>query len=191
MIDMRTHCMAQDEAPNVSVCALHSSFMSSTTCAWAFVVCEDTNIHDRFLRDEVYRESQLIMGWTEQVQSVRLNCKKRTIHIISLQRNREDTKDNGISPWTSQSKSEPMKLRSDFRAAVSMKIVFTRVKRKKLKSPLLQNNRRDGIPLETHRGGTSLNGIGIELIRFVLNELFVTVGFVCSWWWSTVTDGCV
>ena len=31
--------MAQDEPPNVSVCALHSIFMSSMMCAWAFVVC--------------------------------------------------------------------------------------------------------------------------------------------------------
>ena len=111
--------------PNVSVCALHSSFMSSTMCAWAFVVWEDTNFHDRFLRDPVYRESQLTIGWTEQVQSVRLNCKKRTIHIISLQRNRGDTKDDGISPRTSQSKSKLVKLRSDFRAAVSMKNRFS------------------------------------------------------------------
>ena len=29
-----------------------------------------TDIHDRFLRDPVYRESQLAIGWTEQVQRV-------------------------------------------------------------------------------------------------------------------------
>ena len=34
-----SHCMAQDEPPNVSVCALHSFFTSSMMCAWAFVVC--------------------------------------------------------------------------------------------------------------------------------------------------------
>ena len=28
-----SHCMAQDEPPNVSVCALHSTFMSSMMCA--------------------------------------------------------------------------------------------------------------------------------------------------------------
>ena len=27
------------------------------------------------------------------------NLQKKTIHIVSLQREREDTKDNGISPW--------------------------------------------------------------------------------------------
>ena len=34
-----SHCLAQDEPLNVSVCARHSFFMSSMMCAWAFVVC--------------------------------------------------------------------------------------------------------------------------------------------------------
>ena len=34
-----SHHMAQDEPPNVSVCALHSIFMPSMMCAWAFVGC--------------------------------------------------------------------------------------------------------------------------------------------------------
>ena len=28
--------------------------------------CKKVGIHDRFLRDPVYRESQLAIGWTEQ-----------------------------------------------------------------------------------------------------------------------------
>ena len=45
-------------------------------------------------------------------------------------------------------------------------------------------------PLQAHRGGTSLNGIGNELVRIFLSDLlFVTVGFVYSRWRSTVTDG--
>ena len=56
-------------------------------------------------------------------------------------------------------------------------------------SLFLQNNTRYGIPLQAHRGGTSLNGIGNERIRFFLSDLlFVTVGFVYSRWRSTVTD---
>ena len=58
-----------------------------------------TGIHDKFPRDQVYRESQLAIGWTEQ------KCKEmdefaeehHTYHL-SLQRNSKDTKDNGISP---------------------------------------------------------------------------------------------
>ena len=37
----------------------------------------------------------------------------------------------------------------------------------KLKSLFLQNNPGDGILLQAHRGGTSLNGIGSKLIRNV------------------------
>ena len=45
-----------------------------------------------------------------------MNLQKKTIHvIISLQRKRKDTKDNGILLWTA-GKNWPMKLRSDFRA---------------------------------------------------------------------------
>ena len=32
LITCISHCMAQDEPPNVSVCALHSIFMSSMMC---------------------------------------------------------------------------------------------------------------------------------------------------------------
>ena len=33
-----------------------------------------------------------------------MNLQKKRIHVISLQRKRKDTKDHGISPWTSQAK---------------------------------------------------------------------------------------
>ena len=45
------------------------------------------------------------------------------------------------------------------------KIVYTASQVNKLKSLFLHNNTGDGIPLQAHRGGTSLNGIGNELIR--------------------------
>ena len=46
-----------------------------------------------------------------------MNLQKKTIHIVSLQRKRKDTKDNGILPLNKAGKNWPMKLR----AAVSMK----------------------------------------------------------------------
>ena len=49
-------------------------------------------------------------------------------------------------------KNGPVRLRSDFRAASTPRVRRT-------------NNTGDGIPLQAHRGGTSLNGIGSELIR--------------------------
>ena len=58
-----------------------------------------TGIHDRFLRDPVHRESQLAIGWTEQkCKEWDEFAKEKTSHIISLQRKRKDTKDNGILP---------------------------------------------------------------------------------------------
>ena len=55
-----------------------------------------TGIHDRFLRDLVYPESQLAIGWTEQ------ECKEwdelaqedHTYHFTPEEK--KDTKDNGI-----------------------------------------------------------------------------------------------
>ena len=51
-----------------------------------------TGIYDRFLRDTLYRESQL------QSAKSGMNLHKKIIHVNSLQRQGEDTKDNGISP---------------------------------------------------------------------------------------------
>ena len=46
------------------------------------------------------------------------------------------------------------------------KIVDVASQANKSKSLFLQNNIGYGIPLQAHRGGTRLNGIGSELIRF-------------------------
>ena len=56
-----------------------------------------TGIHDRFLRDPFYCESKIAIGWTEH-KCKEMDLQKKTIRVISLQRNREDTNDNGISP---------------------------------------------------------------------------------------------
>ena len=64
-----------------------------------------TGIHDRFLRDPVYRESQLAIGWTvpKCKELDELAKEDHTYHLTS-EKKREDTKDNGISPRTSQAK---------------------------------------------------------------------------------------
>ena len=70
-----------------------------------------------------------------------------------------------------------MRLRPDFRAAVSLKkTVSTASRANKLENPFLQNNTRDDIFLPAHRGGTSVNGIGGELTRF-----FYVISFFKSW----------
>ena len=116
-----------------------------------------TRIHDRFLRDPVYRESQLSIGWTEQKckEMDELAKEDHTYHLTPEEFKRYQ------GQWyltlNKSGKNGPMKLRSDFRAAVSIKkIVYTASQAKKLKSLFLQNNTGDGIPLQAHRGGTSL-----------------------------------
>ena len=100
------------------------------------------------------------------------NAQKKTIRIIFLQRSLENTKDNGI---------ELLSL---------SKTVSTASQANKLRNPFVQNNAGDGILLQAVRGGTSLNGIGRELMRFC-KVTFVAVGFVYGRWRSTETDGSV
>ena len=80
-----------------------------------------TGFHDRFLRDPVYRESQLAIGWSEQ------ECKEcdelaKEDHTYKLT---PEEKRRYQGQWyltlNKSGKNGPMKLRSDFRAAVSMK----------------------------------------------------------------------
>ena len=80
-----------------------------------------TGIHDQFLRDPVYRESQLAIGWSEQ------ECKEwdelaKEDHTYKLTPE-ESRRYEG--QWylalNKAGKKGPMKLRSDYRAAVLMK----------------------------------------------------------------------
>ena len=85
-----------------------------------------TGIHDLFLRDPLYRESQLAIGCTEQ------KCKEwdelaKEDHTYRLA---PEEKKRYQGQWyltlNKSGKNGPMKLRSDFRAAVSKKkIVHT------------------------------------------------------------------
>ena len=73
---------------------------------------------------------------------------------------------------------------------LSEKTVSTASQANKLQNPLLQDNTRDGILLQALRGGTRLNGIGSELIRIFLSDLFCYGWFRSfSRWRSTETDG--
>ena len=80
-----------------------------------------TGIHDRFLRDPVYRESQLTIGWIEQ------QCKEwdelakedKTYKLTPEEKRRY--KGQWYLTLNKSGKNGPMKLRSDYRAAVIMK----------------------------------------------------------------------
>ena len=119
------------------------------------------------------------------------NLQKKILRIISLQRNLEDTKDNGISHLEQVRQKWAYETSIRFSTCWSLsKIDSTASQANQLKCLSIQINTVDGIPLQAHRGGTSLNGTGNELIKFLIDEtFFVTVGFVYSRLRSIVTDG--
>ena len=81
-----------------------------------------TSIHDRFLGDPVYRESQLAIGWTEpKVQRNGRTCRRKP-HVSSpLQKKLKKYQGQWYLTLNKSSKNGPMRLRPDFRAAVSFK----------------------------------------------------------------------
>ena len=102
-----------------------------------------TSIHDRFLRDPVYRESQLSIGWTEQ-QYKEMDEPAKENHTYHL-----STEEFKKIPRTMVSHLEqvrqngPVRLRPDFRAALSLslsKTVSTESQANKLQNPFLHNN---------------------------------------------------
>ena len=81
-------------------------------------------IHDCFLSDQVYRESQLKIGWTEQ-KCIEMHELVQQDHTYRL--SEEEFKRDQEQWYLTLNKSEknaPMRLRSDFRAAVSLNKPF-------------------------------------------------------------------
>ena len=77
-------------------------------------------IHDRFLRDQVYRESKLKIGWTEQ-KCIEMNEMAHPDHTYRLS---EEEFKRYQRQWyltlNKSGKNARMRLRSNFRAAVSL-----------------------------------------------------------------------
>ena len=80
-----------------------------------------TGLHDRFLRDPVYRESQLAIGWSEQKCNKWDEICKRRPYISSHPRGKEKIPRTMVSHFEQMRQKWHMKLRSDYRAAVLMK----------------------------------------------------------------------
>ena len=95
-----------------------------------------TGIHDRFLRDPVYRESQLAIGWTEQkcIEMDELAKQNHTYHLSTEELKRYQ------GQWyltlNKSGKNAPMRLRPDFRAAVSLKIRLHRESGEEIAEPI-------------------------------------------------------
>ena len=78
-------------------------------------------IHDRFLRDQVQRDSQLKIGWTEQ-KCIEMDRLAQKDHSYRLSR---DEFKRHRKQWyltlNKSGKNAPMRLRPDCRAAVTIK----------------------------------------------------------------------
>ena len=124
-------------------------------------------IHDRF------SETKSIVNHNSQSDG---QNRRRPYISSQLWRNREDTKDNSISPWISQARTRPCDFDQVFKLQSLSKTVFIVNQPKKLHNPFLLNNTGDGTLPKAIPGGTGTRPI------------VVGVGFVYSWL-ATVTDG--
>ena len=142
-----------------------------------------TGIHDRFLRDPVYRESQPAIGWTEQQcnDMDELAKEDHTYHLTPEEQRRYQ------GQWyltlNKSGKNGPMKLRSDFRAAVSIKNRLHRESGEKVEEPISPEQYR------RWHSSSSTSWWDKSEWNWFCDLLFVTVGFVYSRWRSIVTDG--
>ena len=118
-----------------------------------------TGMHDRFLRDPVYRESQLANRmYRKKVQRVGWTCTRRP-YISSHSRGKEKIPRTMVSyhPWNFDLIFEPLS---------QWKIVYTASQVNKLKSLSIQNNTVDDIPLQAHCGGTRPKVGGAHILFF-------------------------
>ena len=172
-----------------------------------------TGIHDRFLRDPVYRESQLAIGWSEQEcrEWDELSKEDHTYKLTPEERRRY--KGQWYLTLNKEGKNGHTKLRSDYRAAVMMKNRLHHESGEPIDEPIhpcQQRRRQQGQAVfpedyfssdrvDQHTGWEYWlsspssswwyvpKGVGSEL-TFFFALFFVTVGFVYSRWRSTVTN---
>ena len=79
-----------------------------------------TGIHDRFLREPVYRESQLAIGWSQQKCKEWNELAQENHTFLLTPEDRRRFKGHWYLTLNKAGKNGPMKLRSDYRAAVLM-----------------------------------------------------------------------
>ena len=138
-------------------------------------------IHDRFLRDRVYRDSQLVIPWTEQmcIEMDELAKQNRTCRLSKEEFKR--CQGQWYLTLNKSGKHAPMRLRPDYRAAVSQKTVFIVSQVRKLQNQYLHNNTGDGTRLRAIPGGTrpkaggahdifkrSLHSLLLQLVSFTV-----------------------
>ena len=93
-------------------------------------------VHERFLRDQVYRESQHKIGWTEQkcIEMDELAQQHHTYRVSEEEFKRYQSQWYlTLNKWC---KNAPMRLRSDFRAALSLKKSLHRESGEEIAKPI-------------------------------------------------------
>ena len=76
-------------------------------------------IHDRFQRDSTNRDSQLKIGWTEEKCIEMYKLAQETTHTGHPLRSSREYKKNRYITLNKSGRNAPMKLRSDFREALT------------------------------------------------------------------------
>ena len=112
-------------------------------------------IHDRFLRDPENRDSQLKIGWTEP-NGIKMDKLAQEDHSCRISREEfQRYQKHWYLTLNKSGKAAPMRLRSDFRAAVTSKTVSTENQVKNVRNPFFFNNVKDGTLLpQVILGGT-------------------------------------
>ena len=159
-----------------------------------------TSIYDRFLRDPVYRESQLAIGRTEQKRKEwdQLAKEDHTYHLTPEERKRYQRQ--WYLTLNKTGKNSPMKRRSDYRAAVIMKNRLHHESGERVEEPIHQDQQRrirrgqeifsedyqSSARNDQHTGweywpsSPSELEVSSQIFNFCSDLFFVTVGFVCS-----------
>ena len=135
-----------------------------------------------------FSEIQLIVNHNSQPDGQNKNAKsgmnlhKKTIHIVSLQRKRKDTKDNGILPWTKQAQMGLWNFDLIFRAAVLLKNRLHHESGEQIEEPIHPDQYRRWPPSSSTSwwDKSEWNCKWAHKIFELIRILFVTVGFVYS-----------
>ena len=93
-------------------------------------------IHDRFLKDSTYRDSQLKIGWTEETCIAMDNLAQENHSYCPLLGEFDRYRKNWCITLNKSGRKAPMKLRSDFREALTNMHRFHRKSREERPEPI-------------------------------------------------------
>ena len=121
-------------------------------------------IHDRFQRDPVNRDSQLIIGWTEEKSIEMDKLAQQTTPLLPILWGVRERSENWCISLNKSGRNAPMKFRSDFREAVAILNRLHRESGEERPAPIFF--------LSTPKGGTRLlqKSGGVQLFEFVVQH---------------------